>query len=237
MRECQVEGCDRSAITRGFCEMHYRRVLKTGKPGPPGPLRERGVCRVEGCGEPVDAKDLCHGHYQRLQRGNQVVDTPLRGTLDSCQVDGCDRKVVSWGFCGAHYKRMIKFGDPLEDRPIRRVEGDGYFNHGYKIIPVPKKKRHLSRGERSIAEHRFVMAEHLGRALTSDEQVHHKNGVRTDNRLANLELWSTSQPSGQRAEDLMEYAQTLIERYGTDPSQTDPFGYAEEAAQGGKNPR
>ena len=65
-----------------------------------------------------------------------------------------------------------------------------------------------------MAEHRFAMAMHLDRPLRSDEHVHHLNGVKTDNRLDNLELWSRSHPSEMRIEDLLEYAQTIIEMYG-----------------------
>jgi len=52
-----------------------------------------------------------------------------------------------------------------------------------------------------ITEHRYVMAKSLGRRLAKGENVHHKNGLTTDNDLDNLELWITSQPAGQRANE------------------------------------
>lgn len=52
------------------------------------------------------------------------------------------------------------------------------------------------------SEHRLVMEQMLGRPLIKGESVHHKNGVRDDNRPENLELWLGAIRYGQRATDI-----------------------------------
>ena len=223
---CQVVDCDQDAVTRGYCEMHYRRVLKTGDPGPPGPLRSRGICKTDSCDELVDAKGLCHGHYQRvLRKSRTILETPLRTPGRRCSLITCDRPHRAKGYCGTHYKRVLAHGDPMEDIPIRTARGQGTIGHdGYRYVPVPRESRHLTGGSSWVGEHRLVMAIHLGRALTSDEQVHHVNGDRADNRIGNLELWSTSHPSGRRIEDLLEFCLAMLDRYGAEFGHLEPMG-------------
>lgn len=90
--------------------------------------------------------------------------------------------------------------------PLRR---ENYANEGYTawLWRTPDGKKH------AVLEHRIVMEGLIGRELLLEENVHHKNGNRADNRPENLELWNTSQPRGQRFEDKVEYAKAILALY------------------------
>jgi len=70
----------------------------------------------------------------------------------------------------------------------------------------------LKFGPVTIFEHRKVMEETLDRKMLPEETVHHKNGIRTDNRPENLELWVSTR-AGQRVADLVAF---VVEHYRAD---------------------
>lgn len=114
-----------------------------------------------------------------------------------------------------NYQR-VKKGIDINLPLLIEERGKGHLNiQGYRIFTVPNHPNALTK-KGNIAEHTLIMSKHLGRALKKGESVHHKNGIRDDNRIENLELWHRGQPAGQRLEDKLKWAQDLLEEYGYD---------------------
>jgi hypothetical protein len=211
-RTCSIEGCERTFVARGYCGMHYWRWSTSGDPGPADLINKpaKGLtCQVDGCCKEVKSKGYCSTHYWRWRAhgdpGSAVIWKGKRRGVP-CEVAECTRQAEGVGLCRMHYERRRRTGTLAGPNPLKAARGEGGYNgQGYRVITV---------NGRSVLEHRHVMELYLGRALRKGETVHHRDGNRSRNTIDNLELWTRAQPYGQRAKDLLAWAEEIVARYG-----------------------
>lgn len=103
--------------------------------------------------------------------------------LGSKRCKGCYSKWQSEHFMGRKLSEETKkkIGE-ANFKGGRIITGEGY-------VMLWRPKHPNSQASGYILEHRYEMSYHLGRPLTSNERVHHKNGNKQDNRKENLILF------------------------------------------------
>lgn len=179
-----------------YTTLYYR---LTGSTGPERQRTNRGTCLVPWCSRACKSgMDVCHMHI------------PER----VCGIANCySKRYGEWSMCKGHFKETL----------FRQLEPFNYdLVHAALYFDIPWTAHYLdNKGYVRVNfwgltafEHRVELARKLGRPLLANENVHHINGKRDDNRHENLELWVVSQPSGQRAEDLLAWADEILKTYG-----------------------
>lgn len=181
----------------------------------PKPAR---TCSVPGCDKKHYSRGLCRAHYARQARHGTpgAADIAPYGA-QSCSVSGCDKPHMARGYCTTHYVRARKHGDPLTVKRggATRTGGTWVGSQGY-VYRYIGKEHPFANAAGATQEHRYVIAQELGRKLLVSENVHHINGDKTDNARSNLELWTRSQPAGQRVADKVAWALELLALYAPD---------------------
>lgn len=170
------------------------------------------------------AKNTCYSCYGLLKKYGTITPNHFNKKCDCCGSNFFSKKWKS-KFCSKkcfikilNHKKFISYRienniDISIPKKDKKPNGSGHKDpHGYVYINRVSHPNSQKRGR--IYEHTFVMSTYLGRPLKKGETVHHKNGVRDDNRIENLELWSKSHPSGQRVEDKIKWCKEFLNEYG-----------------------
>lgn len=182
--------CSRSCLARGYPRdtSKWKRVTK----------------KCDRCGAEYTTKTSHAARRRFCSHACQYSEKTERNSeVRSCKACGKPFRALRYKDI-AHCSKSCAQHSMAETKRQWHKTPQGYMVSGFTI----------DGRQRVVLQHRYLMEQHLGRQLKAFENIHHKNGVRDDNRIENLEVWITRQPKGQRVEDTIEWAVAYLEHHG-----------------------
>lgn len=161
----------------------------------------------------IDLTGQQFGRWTVLQRAENTATGTARW-LCRCSC-GKERSVISQSLrlgrstsCGCFHNEFMyrRSGENHPSYKEGRIKGSG----GYVLI---LNRNHLRSRKGYVFEHILVMEKSIGRSLITGETVHHKNGIKHDNRIENLELWTGNHAPGVRVSDMVQYCVDYLRQY------------------------
>lgn len=95
--------------------------------------------------------------------------------------DCSNTDIIARCLCEKHYHKIKYLGKLNEYPRMKRKDGTGTFQNGYKKITTNGKR---------IFEHRKVIENFIGRKLKKSEKIHHIDGDKLNNKVSNLIITS-----------------------------------------------
>ncbi len=213
---CWAPGCERAPKARGYCHMHYRRLVKHGdlnfdraamfaRGFPDRKARTpRFDLTCECCGATFSTTRSLSSRGGEIKRKfcSRECYAIAKDPKPTFNCEQCGVLVARSKSANSAYNYKQKFcSKSCADAAQRTGCVD---KNGYVVTVIDGVAK---------MDHRRVVERSLGRELSAYETVHHINGIRTDNRLENLELFSTRHGKGQRVSDKIDFAKSILTEY------------------------
>lgn len=150
----------------------------------PGELKYRGEIKF--------CSNYCQGEFSR-KKSRVDINCDYCSTLFS----KLKSKITNNNFCSATCHQSYQKHNPV-------IKSGYWYENGYKVLYMGDGK--------GIKEHIHIMQKHIGRPLKPNEQVHHINEIKDDNRIENLQLVTRSEHMKIHRRKDLEQGKTLFKK-------------------------